>query len=161
MNPPKWAQDFILKVLLYQNSKGLSPIIPLVNWRHHKHTQTSGTSYPRVHKINICAGSKRLDAKLVIAHELTHNVLSEKEHHSETFWNLAWDLYHYLELPIRYCKKREFEYKVGAMKAYHKLQGTKPPEQKRKTHTHVYSIMIVKDGVKTFRCRYCRKVKPE
>ncbi len=123
MNTPKWAQDLILDAILYiQSATPLTPELPDINWRHAKDRRnSSGICHPR--NITIVKGSNRVDAKLVILHELAHWALPEgsgHEGHTPRFWDLAWQLFREFKLPIRHCKKRESEYRKGSLVAYHR-----------------------------------------
>ncbi len=52
--------------------------------------------------------------------ELAHWARPPKEFHSDAFWNLAWELFRWAKLPIRYCKTREGNYRKGSIAAYHR-----------------------------------------
>jgi predicted metal-dependent hydrolase len=43
---------------------------------------------------------------------------------------------------------------------YHELHY-KPSYGQRIEHEHVYSTMIMRDGIKTFKCHYCNKTKQD
>jgi hypothetical protein len=62
------------------------------------------------------AGKK--DGKLVLLHELAHWLLPWGEHHSERFWDKAFELYRRYGVPMRYAKNREARYRKKASKAY-------------------------------------------
>ena len=137
MKPPKWALDLTRDVVIYLIDQGVQVSLPLVKWRHCFRVTSSGTCYP--HYISISAGLSRIDAKLVLLHELSHWGLPEyknkywvfhfdwdiKNHegHTPRFWALAWQLYRHYKLPIRYCKQREGEYRKGALIAYRLTKG--------------------------------------
>lgn len=116
---PKWAQDLIIDACLYLGLEA----IPVVNWRHRKAKSSSGRAwYPRPPRnegrIIINAGTDRIDARLTILHELAH--IAVPGHHTDAFWDTCWDLIRWNRLPIRYCLKRETEYRKGAAAAYHR-----------------------------------------
>ena len=125
---PQWAQELTLNALEYWESKGNQ--IPLfdIRWRHGTYIRSSGTAhtitewhgqtYPRY--IVITAGKDRTDAKLVLLHEIAHQLTPDRESHGSTFWGIAWELYRHFKLPIRYCLKRERNYRKGAVVAYYK-----------------------------------------
>jgi len=131
MDTPNWAQQLIKDNIDYLNSKGYTISFPDINWRkptarrYNFSTDTetkirrkcsSGICYKD--HITICAGSDRKDCKLVILHEIAHWARPDGEHHSQSFWKLAWELYRRNKLPIRYCLNREKDYRKGAIKAY-------------------------------------------
>lgn len=146
MNTPKWAQDLTLETLLYLESKGHKVVVPDITWRHGKRDSSSGHANPKEYHITITAGHNRTDAKLVLLHEITHlNVPSEPKYwnierakkqgwhfneepkepiviktmyHTDKFWELAFALYRWAKLPMRYCLQREKEYRKGAAIAY-------------------------------------------
>jgi hypothetical protein len=121
MTTPKWAQELILDASLYLESKGYAAVLPDITWRHGSKFQSSGHA-SRTNHITITAGRDRLDAKLVLLHEYAHihakPAPGSHIWHSGEFWNLAWDLYRWAKLPIRYCQQREYSYKVGAQVGY-------------------------------------------
>ena len=129
MNAPKWAQVLILDAMIYLESKGYQSDLPDIKWRQ-SHTawnfktdkpalrnNSSGVCYEKY--ITIVQGKDRTDNKLVILHELAHWVLLYHEGLTPRFWDLAWDLYRWAKLPVRYCLSREKEYRKGAIVAYH------------------------------------------
>jgi hypothetical protein len=149
MNPPKWAQELIIEAMIYLESKGIKGDLPTLKWRHGSGFYSSGHATNRK-SIVITAGKHRLDQKLVVLHELSHIVAKPIEQHStvaqakkrgwitdsrlkdtdvfstrhvchsENFWDIAWDLYRWAKLPIRYCKTREGNYRKGSIAAYHR-----------------------------------------
>jgi hypothetical protein len=107
MKVPNWAQDLTLKTLLYLESKGYQIEIPDIKWRHCPHNYgTSGICYQHNH-ITISAGKNRKEQRLVLLHEIAHWVLPDKEHHGDKFWTLAFELYKWQGLSMRYCVNRE------------------------------------------------------
>jgi len=136
MNTPKWAQDLTVNAILFiQSTTTLKPELPDIKWRKRTSRKfdfssnseykirsncSSGVCYKN--HITICAGSNRIDCKLVILHELAHWSRPWGEHHSPEFWDLCWVLYREFKLPIRYCKQREVEYRKGALAAYHRTK---------------------------------------
>lgn len=124
--PPKWAQELTLSALLYLRDKQYDISVPLLNWKHKQRDVSSGIC--RQDSITIIAGKKRVDTKLVLLHELAHWALPIKrghEGHTTEFWDIAWDLYRWAGLPIRYCLNREKTYRKGAAVAYHKANNHK------------------------------------
>lgn len=118
--PPKWAQELTLNALLWWEEHGhLAPEFALY-WRRGSQKLASGTSYlppaERETRIVITAGKSRLDAKLVLLHEIAHQLINQW--HTDAFWDIAWQLYRWAGLPIRYCQKREYAYKARAAVAY-------------------------------------------
>lgn len=141
--PPLWAQNLVIDAVYYLSQKGYHPDIPDIIWKNAHQTyydwdpekkrcigsrsarkHSSGSCYPNY--ISIRAGNYRTDCKLVILHELSHWVLpvyrngfiwTHKGHTSE-FWDIAWDLYRWARLPIKYCKYRESGYRKGSIKGY-------------------------------------------
>jgi len=123
MNPPKWAQGLTLNAILYlQSTRYVGLELPRLTWRHaHNRSCSSGISWhDRSKGINVNAGTDRTDAKLVLLHELAHWARPLGESHSDAFWDLAWELYRWAKLPMRYCKWREAEYRKGSIAAYHR-----------------------------------------
>ena len=130
---PQWANDYIINACLYLESKGYKLELPKVAWRKPKvriwdldtntvknkvsRKASSGVCYKD--HITICAGSHRVDCKMVILHELAHWVNPEI-HHSAKFWDTAWDLYRHFKLPVRYVNNREKHYRKGSVIAYRK-----------------------------------------
>lgn len=145
MKTPKWAEKLILDALVYLEEQGHSVTVPQVTWRHRQGVQSSGCVNGKQRMI-ITAGRDRTDAKLVVLHEVAHTVTDTepvywdiekaKKHgwifpqeptkpiairnvsHTDRFWDIAWQLYRWAKLPIRYCQRREYEYKAGAQAAY-------------------------------------------
>lgn len=146
---PKWAQDLLINALLHLESEGHKINVPTLNWRRGTHYRSSGNA--NQDKITITAGTNRLDQKLVLLHEIVHTVakpqgqyikidphtrvrhLSRRTWHTAEFWDIAWSLYRWAKLPIRYCQKREYSYKVGARVAYrrnrNKARGNKESDK--------------------------------
>ena len=122
MLPPKWAQNLMLEALIYLESKGFKVSIPELKWRH---GFNSGSYCPQSNRIVVSAG-KRQGAKLTLLHEIAHSV-TPGSHHNDCFWDITWDLYKYFKLPIRYCLKREGNYREGAIKAYKRSKHINRP----------------------------------
>ena len=134
MKPPKWALGLTRDVITCLRDQGMQVSLPLVKWRHCFRVNSSGVC--RQYYININAGLNRVDAKLVLLHELAHWALPQYNHpdwvlhfnwdtqshegHTPAFWDLAWNLYRHYKLPIRYCRDREAEYRKGSVAAYHR-----------------------------------------
>jgi hypothetical protein len=154
MKVPKWVESLVLDALVYLEEQGHQVTVPTINWRHRAGYDSSGRASGKDGKesITISAGKSRLDAKLVILHEIAHtgteskpqywNIEKAKKHgwifpqepdhpivvrnicHTDEFWDIAWKLYRWAKLPIRYCQQREYSYKAGAQAAY-KRKGRK------------------------------------
>ena len=112
MAMPKWAQDLVIQVCLKYDKEDLPEIV----WHQAEKLQSSGRAWYDKNKIVITAGHNRIDQKLVLLHELSH--LLVRGHHSAHFWDVAWELYRWARLPILATKKREGEYRKGALLAY-------------------------------------------
>ena len=69
-------------------------------------------------QITITAGTSRMDAKLVVLHELAHWLQPSDTGHSPAFWDKAWELYRQYNIPIRYARAREESYRKGSVTAY-------------------------------------------
>ena len=119
---PKWAQDLTINALLWWESQGNNPAIPELVWRHGSRRSSSGTAWTKSKRIVITAGRDRTDQKFVLLHEIAHTLTPENAHHSDRFWDIAWALYRWAKLPIRYCVNREKTYKIGAMVSYRRTQ---------------------------------------
>ena len=68
--------------------------------------------------IIITAGTDHKDQKLVLLHELAHWLSPKNEGHGPAFWDKTWELFRRYNVPIRYAKKREGNYRKGAIAAY-------------------------------------------
>lgn len=145
-NTPNWAQDLVIEASIYLEAHGRKVALPVISWRHGARRSSSGHANPKGKTITITAGHDRTDQKMVLLHELAHIVIGceprywnierakksgwhfETEptepiviknlFHTPAFWDLAWDLYRWAKLPIRYCLNREKSYRKGAVLAY-------------------------------------------
>lgn len=70
-----------------------------------------------VARISITAGTDWKDAKMVFLHEMAH-AMTPGHSHDRVFWDKAFELYRWAKLPMLYCRKREMNYKKGALAAY-------------------------------------------
>ncbi len=119
--PPKWAQDLTLNALLWWEAQGnIAPSFNL-EWARRTAKLSCGESYGLYKKfanpkIIIRQGKNKQDAKLVLLHEITHQLADSG--HTLKFWSIAWQLYRWAKLPIRYCQTREYGYKAMAQVAY-------------------------------------------
>lgn len=145
MKTPKWAETLLLNALVYLEEHGHNVTTPILKcyrgWRYESSGRTFGKE-----RIHLTIGKDRTDAKLVLLHEVAHTVTeSEPQYwnierakkqgwifpkeperpiiirnisHTSKFWDIAWELYRWAKLPIRYCQQREYHYKVGAQVAY-------------------------------------------
>jgi len=111
MAAPKWAQDLTIQVALNERAESL----PDLRWRHRKKQHSSGITYPD--HITITAGTDRKDQRLLLLHELVHWLLPG-EHHSDRFWDKAFELYRRYGVPMLYARKREMQYRKAALPAY-------------------------------------------
>ena len=127
MNPPAWADKLAEEALVHLNKQPIKATTPPLRWMSKPwRAYTSGVTYSD--HISIVAGNNRIDARLVLLHELAHWVLPRygsaqfygHEGHTPEFWDIAWMLYRWNKLPINYCKQREGEYRKEALIAYHK-----------------------------------------
>lgn len=116
MGIPSWAQGLAIAAIIYLNDTGRKCELPDIKWMRKARRGTSGTRYRNY--ISIVAGHNRTDAKMVLLHELAHWALPFKEHHTAAFWDLAWELYRWARLPIKYCREREANYMKGSVAAY-------------------------------------------
>jgi hypothetical protein len=81
------------------------------------------------------------EKKLVLLHELAHCMMDKGEHHSEAFWDRAFELYKRYGLPLRKCRENERGYKRTAEHSYRKLQGLKPkPRRKSRVINRITSV---------------------
>jgi hypothetical protein len=73
-------------------------------------------------KITIAKGkhAKKKEIKLVVLHEIAHWLMPYAEHHSEAFWDKAFELYRRYKIPMYYARRREGEYRKSAYSAYKK-----------------------------------------
>ena len=112
---PQWAQELTLKALIHCTVDD----VPVIRWRRSQGQTSSGTCF-RDKKLGfvVTAGRNRTDAKLVLLHELAHWLRPAGECHGDAFWDLAWNLYRWAKLPVRYCLSREKNYRKGAVLAY-------------------------------------------
>ena len=125
MNPPRWAQDLMLKAMLWWEEQGhVVPPVSLTWRRCSKRPSTGRTmfvdrdSVVSTTRIVVTAGRSRRDQKLLLLHELAHAMLPRGEYHSALFWDTAWVLYRWAKLPLRYAQRREGRYRRGALVAY-------------------------------------------
>jgi hypothetical protein len=122
MKTPKWAEDILLSALIHEEIED----IPTLKCRKRQAKTSSGCYYPERLEISLAVGQDRMDAKLVLLHEVSHHVTFIKSKcycHTDRFWITAWNLYRHFGLPIRYCKHREGNYKKGSLVSY--KQGLK------------------------------------
>ena len=131
MLAPKWAQDLTLNALLYWESQGNKVPNISLEWRHRSGKQSTGTAYGQSNRIRIRQGTDRVDAKLVLLHEIAHQIAkidNPYEYHTQRFWDIAWQLYRWAKLSVRYCLWRDGRQKnmtggwVGAQIAYQKIK---------------------------------------
>jgi len=148
---PKWAERLVLNALIYLEESGYKVPTPKIIWRRGRSSFSSGHAHPP-DEITITAGKNRIDAKLVLLHELAHTVAGNKpvyldveraikqgwrfvheptepliigtRSHTSEFWDIAWKLYRWAKLPIRYCQQREYSYRKGAAVAYRRNMRT-------------------------------------
>ena len=140
---PKWAQELTSQVAIDEGRNDLPEII----WRKRRRPRVSArakllfgperverfrkqSDWKRVGssghcryslfgtRIVITAGTDRKDQKLVLLHELAHWLSPKNEGHGPAFWDKTWELFRRYNVPIRYAKKREGNYRKGAIAAY-------------------------------------------
>ena len=144
MRTPKWAENLVLDALIHLEEQGHKVPAPIIRW--HKRHGCDSSGHASGDTITINAGKDRTDTKLVVLHEVAHlvtkcepqywNIERAKKNgwifskeptepiimrnisHTAKFWDVAWNLYRWAKLPIRYCQRREYPYKVGAQAAY-------------------------------------------
>ncbi len=125
--PPKWAQDLTLNALLWWEAHGnKAPKFDLA-WGHSSHLHSSGWSimngglFPC--KVFVRQGKSHVDTKLVLLHEIAHQLADAM--HTIAFYEIAWQLYRWAKLPIRYCQQREYKYMAGAQVAHRRNRRVK------------------------------------
>lgn len=107
-NAPQWALRMVERVCADADED-----TPEVTWRRSKTNVSSSGRYKEVeNRIVVTAGSSRTDQRMVLLHELAHH-LTPGQHHNETFWRKAWELYLRFGLS-RYALRREFSYRTEA-----------------------------------------------
>lgn len=114
--PPKWAQDLTLRALLYAEEQGYPIIVPTLEWKRFNREDSSGSCWLKEKRILVRGGRDRQAAKLILLHELAHHITGCQ--HTRTMWTLAWQLYRWAKLPIRFCSQKEGSYMKGALVAY-------------------------------------------
>ena len=132
INPPRWAQKLLLDAMLWLESQGHeAPELGLL-WKRRSGEGCSGVymgdailvRYGPTRRRDWRTGKRypvNTDAKLVILHELAHAV-TPWDCHSLRFWGIAWGLYRWAKLPIRYCQWREGSKWKGADTVYKRRQ---------------------------------------
>lgn len=95
------------------------------HWRGRAVSRSSGYVWRHWNKIHISAGADEQDQKLVLLHELAHHIMNKtrkgsKAHHSQKFWELAFELYDQYGIDLEYAYDRERHYRVKATTAYNK-----------------------------------------
>lgn len=138
MPPPKWAQSLLLDALVWWESQGNEAPNVFLVWRRRRvrcwrlyDADASGKANQNTGRILVIAGGNRLDAKLVLLHELAHQLVPKG--HTPVFWETAWRLYRWAKLPLRYCQRREAMHYKGAAVAYRRrklesLKGSQAPQ---------------------------------
>lgn len=121
---PKWATELLERVCSDRGAE-----VPELTWRRagkrryvigarttvwSRPVCSSGRYYSGEHRIVVTAGSMRTDQRLVLLHEIAH-ALTPGQHHNETFWMIAWQLYRAYKVPMRHAKVREDRYRVGSV----------------------------------------------
>ena len=120
---PKWAEDLKEEFLAWWFKQGKTmPCQISLRWRHSKYTYSSGHCHNNVDdsefgSISISAGKKRIDQKLVLLHEIAH-LLAPGKSHNEDYWNMAWDIFNWAKIPIKYAKHREGSLHKKALVVY-------------------------------------------
>lgn len=69
-------------------------------------------------RIRVFAGTSKRHQKLMLLHELTHWLLPRGEHHSDNFYNKAFEMYRKYKISVRYAYECEKDYKKRSIVAY-------------------------------------------
>jgi hypothetical protein len=123
-NMPQWAQD--LTDLVCEDHKIFTPKI---SWKFSTSKGQPRTDLPQTgmssysngkswkdeanneFRILIAEGTDIKHCKLILLHELAHQIMPEGEHHGELFWKCAYALYRRYGLNMRYAYDMEKGYK--------------------------------------------------
>jgi len=119
-NMPQWAQDLVNQVC-----RDYELNVPFkFTWRKTNRQETSGRSwndddgvsksgrkYNAKYAIQISQGWDEMHCKLVLLHELAHQIMPARESHSEAFWKCAYSLYRRYGIDMRYAYECEKNYK--------------------------------------------------
>jgi predicted SprT family Zn-dependent metalloprotease len=116
MSMPKWAVDLSIEA-----SDWLDVNVPDIVWRRTKKRYSTGRAWPDSNEIHINAGFSRIDARMVLLHELVHLKHSEVGHTAK-YWDDCWRMYRWDKLPMKHCYQREIAYRKGAAKAYKRIK---------------------------------------
>lgn len=122
-NQPEWATIVMEQFAAYHHRSDL----PRLCWRysktsHHSSGVTNWSYHPDTRQIDsttcrvvVTQGKCRMDALLVLVHELSHWIAGHDETHGTQFWHIAWRSYVHFGLPLSYCFAREATYKKEAI----------------------------------------------
>lgn len=123
-NMPQWAQDLVDLVC-----KDYDILTPQITWKDSLHkgiktgyshgrswkysegTKKNGDKYPSESRILIAVGIDEQHQRLVLLHELAHQIAPEGEHHGEVFWKCAYGLYRRYGINLRYAYDNEKTYR--------------------------------------------------
>ena len=135
LHAPAWVIDLAVQVA-DDHGRGF---LPEIVWRRSKrggcsgHAWAPGGAHPYTMKgrivITSSRGSRRVDQKLTVLHELAHWLLPHKEAHSAAFWDKAFELYRQHRVPMLYAFQRERRYRKGAASAYRRNVSTQGEEE--------------------------------
>ena len=132
--PPQWAQELMLRALLWWEQESGQPApAPSLQWRW------IPRSARRFHATGSCAAIKvtmgthvpRWRQKSVLLHEIAHAVgdgTHEEHSHCPAFWVRAWRFFRWARLPLRAVLLGERAYRRGALAGY---RDTRPAAASR------------------------------
>lgn len=123
-NQPEWATMVMEQFAAYHRRSDL----PQIAWRyskksHHSSGVTHWEYFPGTTQINrsdcrvvVTQGKCRMDALLVLMHELSHWIDGyDNADHGTQFWHIAWRSYKHFGLPLSYVFAREATYRKEAI----------------------------------------------
>jgi hypothetical protein len=113
--PPQWVADIVRDVCA---AAGVPE--PTISWRKSKARYdlewSGGDSNSTRRHINIWYGRDPVDQKLVVLHELAHQLAPANDSHSKAFWEIAYDLYERYGLARYASERREIGYMATAVR---------------------------------------------
>lgn len=104
---PRWASALVGRII---NAYKMEH--PQINWKEVRRYHTNGRAFLDEYIIDIYAGWDKIDAKIILVHEMAH--LISQEGHNEVFWRTFWDMARKYHLPMERTKIRMEEYKKRA-----------------------------------------------
>lgn len=120
---PEWATMVMEQFAAYHHRSDL----PVLKWRyskasHHSSGNTQWSYFEGTRRIDastcevvVTQGKCRMDALLVLVHELSHWIAGHNESHGARFWHIAWQSYKHFGLPLSYAFAREATYRKEAI----------------------------------------------